>query len=250
MEIISLTSANIDTEHICCAIADKKCSAGYEGKKKWLKDRFEQGYVFKKLDARGKVFIQYGPAEYAWAPVSAPGYTMIDCFWVSGQYKEKGYGKALYDECVADSKDKNGIIAVVGNKKLPFLSEKKFFQKNGFELCDTAPPYFELWYKRFKKDAPMPVFNASVKNASCDVPSGLAVYYTEACPFTDFYVNTELAEAAKEKNIPLLIKKITTMEEAQQHFVPFTIFSLFYNGKFVTHQILSKNSFEKFIALQ
>jgi hypothetical protein len=40
------------------------------------------------------------------------------------------------------------------------------------------------------------------------------------------------------------------MEEAQQHFVPFAIFSLFYNGKFVTHQILSKNSFEKFIALQ
>jgi hypothetical protein len=56
-----------------------------------------------------------------------------------------------------------------------------------------------------------------------------------------------LAEAAKEKNIPLLIKKIATMEEAQQHFVPFAIFSLFYNGKFVTHQILSKNSFAKFI---
>lgn len=247
MDIIKLTSETIANEHICCAFADKKCADGYEAKKKWLKDRFEQEYVFKKLNVRGKVFIQYGPAEYAWAPVTAPGYTMIDCFWVSGQFKEQGYGKALYGECVADSKDKNGIVAVVGNKKLPFLSDKKFFEKQGFELCDTAPPYFELWYKRFKKDASIPAFNASVKNAACDIPSGLVVYYTDACPFTDFYVNTELAEAAKDKNIPLIINKIDSLEKAQQHFVPFTIFSLFYNGKFVTQQILSKNSFAKFI---
>lgn len=247
MDIIKLTSENIANEHICCAFADKKCGDGYQAKKTWLIDRFKHDYVFKKLNVRGKVFIQYGPAEFAWVPVTAPGYTMIDCFWVSGQFKGKGYGKALYDECVADSKDKNGIIAITGNKKLPFLSDKKFFEKQGFELCDTAPPYFEMWYKRFKKDAPTPAFNASVKNAVCDIPSGLAVYYTDACPFTDFYVNVELAEAVKERNIQLNIKKIETMEEAQRHFVPFTIFSLFYNGKFETHQILSKNSFAKFI---
>ncbi len=245
MEIIKLTSENIASEHICCAFADKKCTAGYVAKKEWLTNRFKQGYVFKKLDVRGKVFIQYGPAEFAWAPVSAPGYTLVDCFWVSGQFKEQGYGKALFQECVADSKDKNGIVVITGNKKMPFLSDKKFFEKQGFELCDTADPYFELWFKCFKNDVPQPKFNPCVKNAICDIPAGFAVYYTDACPFTDFYVNTELAEAAKAKNIPLYIKKIETMEEAQRHFVPFTIFSLFYNGKFVTHQILSKNSFGK-----
>jgi N-acetylglutamate synthase-like GNAT family acetyltransferase len=246
MGIISLTLENIASEHICCAIADKKCSAGYKAKKVWLKSQIEQGYVFKKLDVRGKVFIQYGPAEFAWAPVSAPGYMMIDCFWVSGQYKQKGYGKALYEECLNDSADKNGIVAVTGNKKMPFLSDTKFFEKQGFELCDTAAPYFELWYKSFNKHSLTPKFNACAKDAICDVPSGLAVYYSDTCPFTDFYVNTELAEAAKAKNIPMFIKKIETMEQAQQHFVPFTIYSLFYNGKFVTHQILSKNSFQKF----
>jgi len=65
MDIISLTSANIDKEHICCAIADKKCADGYQAKKTWLIDRFKHDYVFKKLNVRGKVFIQYGPAEYA-----------------------------------------------------------------------------------------------------------------------------------------------------------------------------------------
>jgi ribosomal protein S18 acetylase RimI-like enzyme len=247
MEIIKLTAENIAFEHICCAIADKKCNNGYLAKKAWLNDRFKQGYVFKKLNVRGKVFIQYGPAECAWAPVSAPGYTMIDCFWVSSQFKEQGYGKALLQECVADSMDKKGIVVMTGNKKMPFLSDKKFFGKQGFELCDTADPYFELWFKRFKNDAPQPKFNPCVKDAICDIPAGLAVYYSDACPFTDFYVNTELAGAARERNIPLFIKKIETMEQAQRHFVPFTIFSLFLNGKFVTHQILSKGSFAKFI---
>jgi ribosomal protein S18 acetylase RimI-like enzyme len=247
MKFIELTAGNIATEHICCAIADKKCADGYEAKKAWLKERFGQGYVFRKLDVRGKVFIQFGPAEYAWAPVIAPGYTMIDCFWVSGQYKEQGFGKALYHECEAGSKGMNGIVVITGNKKMPFLSDKKFFEKQGFEVCDTAAPFFELWHKRFNAEAPKPRFNSCAKNAECDIPSGLAVYYTDACPFTDFYVNTELAAAAKAKNIPLYIKKIQTVDEAQNHFVPFTIFSLFYNGKFVTQQILSRNSFGKFI---
>lgn len=249
MGIICLTPENIASEHICCALSDKKCTAGYEAKKTWLMNCFENGYKFKKLDVRGKVFIQYGPAEFAWTPVVAPGYTMIDCFWVSGQYKEKGYGKALYKECLDDSVDKNGIVAVAGNKKMPFLSDRKFFEKQGFELCDTAAPYFELWYKPFNNHSVIPKFIACAKEAICDVPSGLAVYYSDACPFTDFYVNTELVEAAKTKNIPLFIKKIETREEAQRHFVPFTIYSLFYNGKFVTQQILSKYSFEKFISL-
>lgn len=247
MNIINLTPENISSEHICCAIADKKCVNGYKAKKDWLKRQFGNGYSFKKLDARGKVFIQYGPAEHAWAPVSAPGYTLIDCFWVSGQFKNKGYGKALYEECMFDSKDKNGLIVITGNKKMPFLPDKKFFEKQGFELCDTAAPYFELWYKRLNKEAPLPKFNACAKNASCDVSTGLAVYYTDACPFTEYYVNTELATVAKEKNIKLHIKKIQSEQAARQHFVPFTIYSLFYNGKFITHQILSRISFEKFI---
>lgn len=245
MEIIKLTHENIADEHICCAFSDKKCAEGYEAKKSWLKARFTDGYVFKKLDVRGKVFIQYGPAESAWTPVIAAGYTLIDCFWVSGQFKEKGYGKALYEHCAEDSKGKNGIIVVTANKKLPFLPDKTFFEKQGFELCDTAEPYFELWYKRFRKDAPLPQFSESVKGTGCDIKTGLAVYYTAGCPFTDFYVNTELADAAKAKHIPLKIISISTLKEAQTHFVPFTIFSLFYNGNFVTHKILSKTSFEK-----
>ena len=118
MEIkyITLTKENIDTEHICCAFSDKKCSEGYEMKKAWLKKEFDNGYVFRRLDARAKVFIEYVPAEKAWIPIDAPDYLMINCFWVSGQYKGKGHAKALLQFAIEDAKaqGKNGLVTVVG----------------------------------------------------------------------------------------------------------------------------------------
>ena len=92
---ITLDKTNIDNEHICCAISDKKCSESYQLKKDWLKKEFDNGYVFRRIDERAKVFIEYGPAEKGWAPIDAPNYLLINCFWVSGQYKGKGYAKEL-----------------------------------------------------------------------------------------------------------------------------------------------------------
>lgn len=31
--------------------------------KEWLKKEFDNGYVFRRIDERAKVFIEYGPAE-------------------------------------------------------------------------------------------------------------------------------------------------------------------------------------------
>ncbi len=248
-QIKKLTSENIANEHICCAMSDKKCVPGYNAKKDWLKENFKDGYVFKKLDVRGKVFIEYVPAEKGWLPIIAPNYMLINCFWVSGKYKKQGHAKALLKECETDAKNMNGIVAVTGSKKQPFMSDKKFFQKQGFELCDTAKPYFELWYKPLKKDATIPKFKEIAKTASCDNKNGLTVYYTNACPFTDYYVNTELIRVAKDKKIKIKIIKLETKEQAQNHSVPHTIYSVFYNGKFVTQHILNEKSFKKFIEI-
>ena len=35
-EYINLTSENIDDEHICCAIGDKKHQQGVNSKKEWI----------------------------------------------------------------------------------------------------------------------------------------------------------------------------------------------------------------------
>lgn len=248
LAIKKLSEQNIKDEHICCGFSDKKCAAGYQAKKDWLKKQFKDGYVFKKMDVRGKVFIEYVPAEKGWIPILAPDYMLINCFWVSGRYKGNGNGKALYLECEKDAKGKSGIVVVVATKKQPFMSEKKFFQKQGFELCDTAPPYFELWYKPLKKNAPVPKFKLCAKHAECNVKKGLSVYYTNACPFTEFYVNEELKRVAEARNIPIQINKLKTRKQAQNHFVPHTIYSVFYNGKFVTQHILTEKHFDRILS--
>ena len=56
---INLTLDNIDEEHICCTIGDKKHQDGVDRKKEWIKDKLKDGHVFRKLVARGKIFIEY-----------------------------------------------------------------------------------------------------------------------------------------------------------------------------------------------
>lgn len=233
---ISLTKDNIDVEHICCGFSDKKCQEGYALKKNWIKKEIDNGFIFRRLDARAKVFIEYVPAEKAWMPVIAPNYLLINCFWVSGQYKEKGHGSALLQSVIEDAKQqgKSGLVTVVGTKKIHFMSDTKWLLKHGFETVEKLSNGFSLLAMSFKTDSTTPCFKECVKSGECDEKIGLVAYYTDRCPFTDYYVNGLLRVLAQEHGIPLKIIKLDTMEQAQAAPSPGTIFSLFYNGKFVT----------------
>ena len=89
-EYINLTAENIDKEHLCCAISDKKHQYGVNLKKEWLKQRIDEGHIFRKLNANGKIFIEYAPLESAWTPVKGNNFTYIYCLWVAGSYKGSG----------------------------------------------------------------------------------------------------------------------------------------------------------------
>jgi GNAT superfamily N-acetyltransferase len=244
-QIISVTPDNIASEHICCAFSDKKCNEGYQAKKDWLNEQFKIGYSFKKLDVRGKVFIEYMPAEHAWLPVEAPNYMLINCFWVSGQYKGKGYGKQLLNECIQDSRNKEGIITVASRKKRPFMSDPKFLSLQGFEIVDEAPPYFDLWCKKNNPDAPNPKFFDSSRHAKCENKDGIVVYFSNTCPFNEYYVKTVLKDFAARKHIPLKIIEIDSQQAGHKVPVPWIIHSLFYNGEFLTHELKSEKGLEK-----
>lgn len=233
---ITLTKENIDTEHICCAFSDKKCAESYEMKKAWLKNEFDNGYVFRRLDARAKVFIEYVPAEKAWIPVDAPDYLMINCFWVSGQYKGNGHAKALLQSAIDDAKaqGKNGLVTVVGTKKFHFMSDTKWLLGQGFETVGKLSDGFSLLVLKINDNAPVPSFKECVLSGECEEKEGLVIYYTNRCPFTDYYVNGSLRVLAQENNIPLKIIKLETPEQAQTAPTPATIFSAFYNGRFLT----------------
>ena len=131
IDFITLTKDNIEKEHICCAFSDKKCQESYNLKKEWLKRQFENGYVFRRLNERAKVFIEYGPAENGWVPVKADNYLLINCFWVAGQYKGKGYAKALLQTAIDDAlqQGKDGLVTVVGTKKFHFMSDTKWLDR-------------------------------------------------------------------------------------------------------------------------
>lgn len=247
MEIITVTKDNLEQEHICCAISSNKdCQVA--AKKSWLMGRFDDGLVFKKGNVRGKCFIEYIPAEKAWAPIQADGYMYIDCFWVSGQLKGHGNSNLLLKECISDSREKGkqGLVVLSSKKKMPYLSDPKYLRYKGFKSADTAEPFYELLYLPFSETADKPRFHGKVKSPKTEEP-GFVLYYTHQCPFTAKYVPLVEA-AAKEKNIPFQTVRFETAEQAQNAPAPFTSYSLFYNGEFVTHEILSDKKFEKIIA--
>jgi ribosomal protein S18 acetylase RimI-like enzyme len=243
-----VNSSNLDKEHICCSLSDKKGENGVASKKTWLKERFEEGLVFKKADVRGKVFIEYIPAEKAWCPIDAEGYLFINCFWVSGQYKGQGIGGQLLEECIKDGREQNkkGIAVLSSKKKMPFLSDPKFLKYKGFEVCDTAKPYYELLCLRFDETAPLPKFKDCAKEAKTGDNEGVALYYSHQCPFTEKYTHL-LEQIAKDRAVPFILKRYTTAEEAQKAPVASTTYSLFVNGEFMTNEILTEDKFIKLL---
>ncbi|MEM6722090.1 MAG: YoaP domain-containing protein [Bacteroidota bacterium] len=233
---MQLTPQNIADSHICCAFSDKKCADSYQAKKDWLTKEFANGYVFRRLDARAKVFIEYGPAETAWIPITAPNYININCFWVSGKYKKNGHGKALLQTAIDDAiaQKKDGLVTVVGTKKYHFMSDTKWLLRQGFEEVERISSGFSLLVKKINNTAETPKFNQSVKSGECPNKKGIVVYYSNRCPFAEFHAKDSLTVTAKNRNLPLEIIKLKTMEEAQNCPSPATIFSLFLDGKFVT----------------
>lgn len=242
MNYIRLTKENLDSEHICCAISSNK-DPQVMSKKVWLRERLDEGLVFLKADARGKCFIEYIPAEAAWAPIAADGYLYIDCFWVSGSLQGHGYADELLNQCVQDAKTakKKGICVLSSPKKKSFLSDPQYLKHRGFQVADSAEPYFELLYLPLAADAKPPVFLPQAKTANCG-KKGLTLYYSSQCPFTAKYVPL-LAAAAKERQIPLELIHFESAAQVKASPAVFSVFSLFYDGKFLTHEIQSEKKF-------
>lgn len=248
MEIITLDKENIGHEHICCAISSSSTHLGVEAKKEWLRYRMDEGLRFKKLDARGKVFIEYIPVEYAWLPIDAKGYVVINCFWVSGSFAGHGYGKQLLEACEEDAKSQGyrGIVAIAGNKKKPYLTDKNFLLHHGYEVCDSCPPFFELVMKRFDKNTGLPKFKPSVRQGMGQGVKGIDIYYTTQCPFCIPYIE-KLKPIISASSYPVQVHQIKDREFAQNFFAPVTTYCVFIDGQFYSNEILTPAKLEKLI---
>lgn len=244
-EYINITLENIDKEHICCAIGDKKHQIGVDYKKEWIKNKLKDGHVFRKLDARGKIFIEYEPIETSWVPINGKNYEYIYCLWVAGSFKGKGIAKELLEYAIFDSKSKgmSGICTLTSKKKKPFIGDKNFFEHYGFKVVDTVKDY-ELLVLQFD-DNEVPKFNENVRLMKID-EQDFTIFYSNECPYVEYEVK-ELSEYAKENHIKINFIKIDSLEKAKNVPCIFNNWANFYKGNFVSNTILNANSFEKLI---
>jgi ribosomal protein S18 acetylase RimI-like enzyme len=242
---INLDLKNIDEEHICCAIGDPKHQEGVDKKKEWIKKKLKDGHVFRRLDARGKTFIEYEPLDTAWVPVSGKNFEYIYCLWVAGSFKDKGIGRELLEYAIDDAKKqkRNGICTLVSKKKKPFLGEKKFFEHFGFEVVDSIGDY-ELMALQFKKGE-SPKFNDKARTMKIK-EKDFTIYYSNECPYVEYEVK-ELSDFAKSKKIKLNFVKIDTLKKAKDAPCVFNNWANFYKGEFVSNTILNANALQKLL---
>jgi N-acetylglutamate synthase-like GNAT family acetyltransferase len=245
MGYIRITEENIGKEHICCAMSNNQSLQ----KKEWLKARFKEGLVFYRSEERGKCFIEYMPAETAWQPLEADGYIHINCLWVSGSLKGHGYSSDLLDECVRDAKEqgKKGLCILSSAKKKGFLADPKYLKHKGFQVADESDTGIQLWYLPFENNTDAPRFKECAKHPLVTDP-GFVIYYSDQCPFTYYWV-PRLEKAAEENGIPLKVIHIDSREAAQNAPSPVTNFSIFRDGKFLSHEIQSEKKLLKLAGL-
>ena len=244
-EYINLNLENIDKEHICCAIGDPKHQVGVDKKKEWIKSKLKDGHDFRKLNARGKIFIEYEPIETAWVPINGINYEYIYCLWVAGSFKGKGIAKELLEYAISDAKSKgmNGICTLVSKKKKPFIGDKKFFEHFGFKVVDSINDY-ELMALSFDNKS-TPKFNDSARRMEID-SKDFTIYYSNECPYVEYEVE-ELTKYAKDNNIKLHFIKIDSLDKAKNAPCVINNWANFYKGKFISNTILNSNSLEKLL---
>lgn len=243
-EYRNLTAENLDREHVCCAISDKKHQNGVAVKKAWLRKRFSEGHVFRKLDANGKVFIEYAPLETAWVPVLGEQYLYIYCLWVSGSYKGQGHGKNLLEYCIADARErgKSGVCVISSICKKPFLTDKMFMRKYGFVTVDTIDDY-ELLALSF--DGSKPHFTEYARK-QCISSQALTIYYSMQCPYIPNCIK-QIEDYCKENQVPLKTIAVDTLEKSKAVPCVFNNWAVFLGGKFQTVHLLNEGALKKLL---
>ena len=244
-EFINLTNENIDSEHLCCIIRSKKPHPGVEAKRRWLKERIGEGHIFRKLNQKGCCFIEYAPLETAWVPVSGDNFYYIYCLWITGEFKGKGYGKALLDYCISQAKanGKSGVCMLGAKRQKNWLSNQAFAEKYGFKTVDETESGYRLLALSF--DGSKPHFNENAKKERID-NNGLTIYYDMQCPYILQKID-EIKDYCESNEIPLKLEQVDTLKKAKELPCVFNNFGAFYNGRFETVNLLDAAAVKKIV---
>ena len=244
-EFINLTKENIDSEHLCCIIRSKKPHPGVEAKRRWLRERIGEGHIFRKLNQKGCCFIEYAPLETAWVPVTGDNFYYIYCLWITGEFKGKGYGKALLNYCISQAKanGKSGVCMLGAKRQKNWLSNQAFAEKYGFKTVDETESGYRLLALSF--DGSEPHFNENAKKERI-ANNELTVYYDMQCPYILQKID-EIKDYCELNEIPLKLEQVDTLQKAKDLPCVFNNFGAFYNGRFETVNLLDVATVKKII---
>ncbi|MFC2123458.1 GNAT family N-acetyltransferase [Bacteroidota bacterium] len=241
VELIDITLENIDVHGLGCLKNMKH--PGFGRKKKWIENQLGSGFGMKILKKENKTigFVEYIDGEFAWRGVKAAGYLFIHCIWV---YKKenllKGYGSHLVEASIqeAEQSGKHGVAVLCSDGS--WIADKRVFLKNGFKKVDEYGK-FELLVKNFGNH-PQPTI-IKQKNMT---HNGLKLTFAMQCPFFAKNV-TEIQEVAKQENVSLEVKEITSPREAQNALSSYGVFTLTNNGRLLADYYTSKARFNNIL---
>lgn len=235
-DFVNLMAENLANEHLCCIIRSRKPHPGVEAKRQWLSERLEEGHVFRKLNAKATVFIEYAPLETAWVPIIGDNYYYLYCLWVSGSYKGKGYGKALMEYCLADAKEKgkSGVCMLGAKKQKAWLTDQSFAKKFGFEVVDTTDSGYELFALSF--DGTTPKFTQNAKISKIESKE-LTIYYDMQCPYVCQNIEM-IKQYCETHDVPVSLIQMDTLQKAKELPCVFNNWGVFYKGNFETVNLL------------
>ena len=238
MDIIDVTPDTADELGFFCHMNRRK-SAGWQRKRRWLDARFAEGLQIKLLDLSlgGRGFIEYIPGESAWRPVEAAGFVFIHCLWVVGKSKGQGSGSMLLEACLEDARrqgaDGVAMVTLEGN----WLAGRKLLSRHGFEKVDGAPPAYELLVRTFD-EAPSPTFSGEWEDKTRRLGNGLTVVRTDQCPYIEDAAATAL-DVARDHGLPCREIELTSAREIRDRAPsPYGVFSIVLDGAVLSHHPL------------
>jgi hypothetical protein len=117
------------------------------------------------------------------------------------------------------------------------MSDPKWLLLQGWRCVEETVDGFGLFVKKISPEAKKPKFCDSIVNSDKVSKKGLTVVYSSRCPFTNYYVETELRKTADIRGLSLQIVKLQSQQDAYSSPSPNTIFTLFIDGQFITTDV-------------
>ena len=188
--------------------------------------------------------LEYIPGKYAHRPIDADSYMFIHCIFVGfkKEFKGKGYGSALIDECIKDAENGKMYGVAVVTRRGSFMADKDIFLKKGFVSVEKVKPDFELLALKFNQKAANPKFKNINEQLKQD-HKGFFILRSAQCPYTEKNVKT-IVESAKAKfNLEAQVIDFQDAKAVQQSPCAFGTFCLIYNGEILSHHPISNTRF-------